>query len=50
MSLILHRCDSPVKSSSISVVHRSDRNRVLDLLCQMSGMLPVGFTLSIVAT
>ena len=41
MSFILYRCDSSVKNQFISVVHRSDRNRVLDLLCEISGMLPV---------
>ena len=49
MSFFLYRCDSPVKSQPMSVVHRGDRNRVLDLLCENSGMLRVGFSLSIVA-
>ena len=49
MSLILHRCASPVKSSSISVVHYSDR--IGCLTCSgKSGMLSVGFTLSSAAT
>ena len=39
-----------MKSQLISAVHRSDRNRVLGLLCEISGMLRVGFTLSIVTT
>ena len=41
--------DSLMKSQLMSVVHRGDRNRVLDLLCENSGMLRVGFSLSIVA-